>query len=75
MTGIVAEKAGIRRLNHGLMRNVPIKVDACNFRKFMTSHKHSPDEIVKLWELVYTQPPKPCNQPKPKTPIPAKKKT
>jgi len=33
MTGIVAEKAGVRRLNHALMRNVNVKnINACVFR-------------------------------------------
>ena len=64
MTGIVAEKAHIRRLNHGLMTNVHIKnINNCNYSKFMTSHKHSPQEIELLWHQVYAQPPKPCPQP------------
>ena len=32
MTGIVAERAGVKRLNHGLMKNVHVKVDECSFR-------------------------------------------
>jgi hypothetical protein len=61
MTGIVAEKASIRRLNHALMKNVNVRVDACTFRKIMTSHKHKPQDIIKLWDLVYSQPPRPCD--------------
>lgn len=69
MTGIVAERAHVRRLNHGMMTNVHIKdINACNFPKFMTSHKHNPKEIVKLWQLVYSQPRKPCPTPKPNKP-------
>ncbi len=67
MTGIVAEKASIRRLNHALMKNVNVRVDACTFRKIMTSHKHKPQDIIKLWDLVYSQPPKPCDSKAKKT--------
>jgi len=51
--GIIAEKAGVRRLNHGLIKNVRLRVDACTFKRFMTSHRHSPQEILSLWKLVY----------------------
>lgn len=51
--GIIAEKAGVRRLNHGLVKNVRLRVDACTFKRFMTSHRHSPQEILSLWKLVY----------------------
>ena len=53
VTGIVAEKAGVRRLNHALIKNVRLRVDACTFKRFMTSHRHSPQEIINLWKLVY----------------------
>lgn len=53
VTGIAAERAGVRRLNHALMKNVKLKVDACSFRRFITSHMHSPDDIVRLWDVVY----------------------
>lgn len=55
MTGIVAEKANVRRYNHALMKNVHLKVDPCTFPRFMTSHKHTPNEIRQLWSLVYTK--------------------
>ncbi|KAI1280919.1 Beta-1,3-galactosyltransferase 2 [Halotydeus destructor] len=64
MTGIVAEKAKVRRLNHALMKNVRLKVDACTFKRFITSHKHTPQEIVQLWKTVYEAPAKPCFEPK-----------
>jgi hypothetical protein len=63
VTGIVAEKAGIRRLNHALIKNVRLRVDACTFKRFMTSHRHSPQEILHLWNLVYQTPAKNCTQP------------
>lgn len=55
VTGIVAEKANIRRYNHALMKNVHLKVDPCTFPRFMTSHMHSPNEIRQLWKLVYSK--------------------
>ncbi|XP_054152681.1 acetylgalactosaminyl-O-glycosyl-glycoprotein beta-1,3-N-acetylglucosaminyltransferase-like [Oppia nitens] len=68
MTGIVAEKAGIRRLNHAMFRNTHVlNLDECLFKRLMTSHKHSPEEIRRLWQLVYRQPPKDCTTPAPKT--------
>ena len=60
VTGIVAEKAGIRRLNHALMKNVRLKVDACTFKRFITSHQHSPSEILHLWKVVYEPPIRNC---------------
>ena len=63
VTGIVAEKAGVRRLNHALIKNVRLRVDACTFKRFMTSHRHSPQEIINLWKLVYETPAKNCSQP------------
>lgn len=60
VTGIVAEKAGVRRLNHALMKNVRLKVDACTFKRFITSHQHSPKEIVHLWKVVYEPPTRNC---------------
>lgn len=63
VTGIVAEKAGVRRLNHALIKNVRLRVDACTFKRFMTSHRHSPQEIINLWKLVYETPGKNCTQP------------
>ncbi|CAG2120226.1 unnamed protein product, partial [Medioppia subpectinata] len=66
MTGIVAEKAGIRRLNHAMFRNTHIKnIDECVFRRVMTSHKHTPQDIRRLWALVYQQPQKICSTPAP----------
>jgi len=76
VTGIVAEKAGVRRLNHALIRNVRLRVDACSFKRFMTSHRHTPKEIISLWKLVYdaealkkctppASPVKPLPQPQP----------
>ena len=57
MTGIVAEKAQIRRLNQGLMINLHIEnINNCNYYQIMTSHKHSPQEIELLWYQVYSQP-------------------
>jgi beta-1,3-galactosyltransferase 1 len=53
VTGIVAEKAGVRRLNHALIKNVKLRIDACTFKRFMTSHRHSPQEMLNLWKLVY----------------------
>lgn len=53
MTGIVAEKANVRRLNHALMKNVRLRVDNCTFKRFITSHKHTPQEIESLWHQVY----------------------
>lgn len=55
MTGIVAEKASIRRFNHSLMRNTHVpNLNACIFGKVMTSHKYTPDEIRTIWHGVYT---------------------
>lgn len=62
MTGIVAEKAGIKRFNHALIRNIHLQVNECTYPKLMTSHKHKPDEIRSLWKLVYS---KKCVPPKP----------
>lgn len=61
MTGIVAEKANVRRLNHALMKNVRLRVDNCTFKRFITSHKHTPAEIVSLWKSVYED--KKCPEP------------
>ena len=56
MTGIVADKASIRRFNHALMRNVHIpNLNSCTFSKIMTSHRYTPVQIRQLWTLVYTQ--------------------
>lgn len=63
VTGIVAEKAGVRRLNHALIKNVRLRVDGCTFKRFMTSHRHSPHEILHLWNLVYETPAKNCTPP------------
>lgn len=60
VTGIVAEKAGVRRLNHALMKNVRLRVDACTFKRFITSHQHSPQEIIHLWKVVYEPPTRNC---------------
>ena len=65
MTGIVAEKAGIKRFNHAFIRNVHLKVDPCTYPKMMTSHKHKPNEIRLLWKQVYYR--KCVVQPKPPT--------
>ncbi|CAG2167638.1 unnamed protein product [Oppiella nova] len=72
MTGIVAERAGIRRLNHAMFRNTHVtNVDECSFRRLMTSHKHSPQDIRRLWDVVYREPQKVCSTPAPKTVKPA----
>jgi hypothetical protein len=55
MTGIAAEDAGVKRMNMPMMCNVPVLVNECTFHKLMTSHKHSPEELIKLWNLVYTK--------------------
>lgn len=55
LTGIVAEKAGIKRINHSLMKNTHQTVNECTFPRMMTSHKHTPKEIVALWKLVYSK--------------------
>lgn len=65
MTGVIAEAANIRRLNYSLMKNVRVKVTPCNFKRFMTSHKHQPQEIIDLWNLVYDNIDKPCEKPAP----------
>ncbi|RWS11595.1 beta-1:3-galactosyltransferase 2-like protein [Dinothrombium tinctorium] len=75
ITGIVAAKAKIRRLNYSLFKNAKVKVSACNFGRFITSHQHSPKEIRRLWKLVYAnvskeecaKPVKPKNNPKSKS--------
>jgi hypothetical protein len=61
MTGIVAEKANVRRLNHALIKNVRLRVDGCTFKRFMTSHRHTPQEIIGLWKTVYENPTKNCD--------------
>lgn len=53
MTGIVAEKAQIRRLHHSMIRNTRLSITPCNYRFFMTSHKHTPEDIKQLWQLIY----------------------
>ena len=64
MTGIVAEKAHIRRLNNPLLTNEHIyTINNCNYFKYMTSHKHNPQEIRWFWWEIYAQPPKPCPRP------------
>ena len=63
MTGIVAEAAKVRRLNYALMKNVRVKVNHCNFKRLMTSHKHTPKEIITLWNQVYDEMDKPCEKP------------
>lgn len=73
MTGIVAEAANVRRLNYSLMKNVKVKVTPCNFKRFMTSHKHSPSEIITLWNLVYDNIETPCEKPTSKSNPPAVK--
>ena len=54
LAGIVAEKAGVRRLNYSLFKNAYFEVNKCNFMRFITSHQHSPKEIIRLWQLVYS---------------------
>lgn len=53
MTGVVAEKAGIKRFNHALILNTHQAVTSCIFPKMMTSHMHSPSEIRRIWHDVY----------------------
>ena len=65
VTGIVADRAGIRRLNHALFKNVPLRVDACTFKRFITSHKHTPQQIINLWRIVYEPPATNCTVPRP----------
>ncbi|KAI1286902.1 Beta-1,3-galactosyltransferase 2 [Halotydeus destructor] len=60
MTGIVAEKAQVRRINHDLITNYHLDVDACTFDTFITSHQHTPQDIVQLWKAVHEQPVTPC---------------
>ena len=56
MTGIVAEKAHIRRLHHSMIRNTHLSITSCNYKFFMTSHKHTPQDIKRLWHLIYEHP-------------------
>jgi hypothetical protein len=60
VTGVLAERAAVRRLNYYFFKNVHFKVNQCNFPKFITSHRHAPDEIVRLWSLVYRVPAEDC---------------
>ncbi|KAI1286760.1 Beta-1,3-galactosyltransferase 2 [Halotydeus destructor] len=61
VTGIVAEKAHVSRIDHQLMHNYHVNVDACNFKTMITSHMHSPQDIVQLWKIVHDKPVKPCS--------------
>ncbi|KAI1286983.1 Beta-1,3-galactosyltransferase 2 [Halotydeus destructor] len=61
MTGIVAEEAQVRRINHELIKNVHLQVNACTFNTFITSHQHTPQDIVRLWKAVHEKPVTPCS--------------
>jgi len=61
LAGIVAEKAGVRRLNYSLFKNAYFEVNKCNFMRFITSHQHSPKEIIRLWQVVYSDKKVDCN--------------
>lgn len=76
LAGIVAEKAGVRRLNYSLFKNAYFEVNKCNFMRFITSHQHSPKEIIRLWQLVYSDKKVDCAVKKPavtKAPVVEKK--
>ena len=75
LAGIVAEKAGVRRLNYSLFKNAYFEVSKCNFMRFITSHQHSPKEILRLWQIVYADKKADCSLKKtPVTKAPAVKK-
>lgn len=61
LAGIVAEKAGVRRLDYSLFKNAHFGVNKCNFMRFITSHKNSPKEIIRLWKLIYSDKKVDCN--------------
>lgn len=62
VTGVLAERASVRRLNYFFFKNVYFKVNQCNFGKFITSHHHSPNQIEQLWRQVYRVPPDDCRK-------------
>lgn len=53
MTGIVAESANIKRINHNGIRNIHLRINSCTFRTLMASHHYPPNEIIHLWNHVH----------------------
>lgn len=49
MTGIVAQKAGVKRFANKGFQNFPQRTAARTFKKIISSHGHSPRDIYQIW--------------------------
>lgn len=49
ITGFVAEKAKVKRMNLPAMFNTPRDLQPCNYRNLLSSHGHTPPDIRRHW--------------------------
>lgn len=49
ITGFVAEKEHIKRINLPAMFNIPKDLQPCNFKKLLSSHGHTPPDMRRHW--------------------------
>lgn len=49
ITGLVAEKENIKRINLPAMFNKPRDLQPCNFKKILSSHGHTPPDMRRHW--------------------------
>ncbi|CAL1264969.1 unnamed protein product [Larinioides sclopetarius] len=49
ITGFVAEKVNVQRLNLPAMFNTPRDLQPCNFRHLLSSHGHTPPDMRRHW--------------------------